>query len=141
MKLDSDLTTHTISRPMDISLECNPAMETKNTSATFSHRNNANKINYYRLDINIGKLKFKDHEMGKIKLLRQHFRHNSHCHLKYIKNIGLQLKSVQVMVYLLIFATNEKIVKVTTTVVTGHHSKGRCYGSHAFRSWAGRGLS
>jgi len=62
MKLDSDLTTHTISRPMDISLECNPAMETKSTSATFSHRNNANKINYYRLDINIGKLQFKDHE-------------------------------------------------------------------------------
>ena len=63
MQLDSDLTTHTISRPMDISLEVNPAMETKATSATFSHRNNANKINYFRLDINIGKLKFKDHDL------------------------------------------------------------------------------
>ena len=56
--------------------------------------------------------------MGKIKLLWQHFRHNSHCHLKYIKNIGLHLKSVQVMVYLLIFATNEKIVKICKQTIT-----------------------
>jgi hypothetical protein len=63
MKLDSDLTTHVISKPVDISLECNPASETKMTSATFSHRKNAGKNSYYRLDICIGKLVFKDHPL------------------------------------------------------------------------------
>jgi len=63
LRVNSDVTTHTMSRPVDISLERNPALDVKTNSAVFSDRLNATKTRYYRLDINIGKLKFKDHPL------------------------------------------------------------------------------
>jgi hypothetical protein len=63
MRLDSDVTTHTITKPLDISLENNPAITCKLQSAVLSHRNNVAKSKYYRLDLNIGKLKIHEHPL------------------------------------------------------------------------------
>lgn len=63
MRLDSDLTTHYLSRPVDISLETNPNTYLKHMSAMYSHRNNATKTKYYRLDLFLGQINFKDHPM------------------------------------------------------------------------------
>ncbi|CAG9318052.1 unnamed protein product [Blepharisma stoltei] len=63
LRIDSDLTTHSITRPIDISLEHNPAVEIKHLSAVLSHRNNVRKNKYYRLDLHIGTLQFKDHPL------------------------------------------------------------------------------
>jgi len=61
MRLDSDVTTHYISKPVDISLEFNPAKETKMQSAILSHRKNTAKTKYFRLDLQIGRLNFQNH--------------------------------------------------------------------------------
>lgn len=63
LRLDSDLTTHFLSRPLDISLEPNPNTYLKNISALYSHRNNATKTKYYRLDLYLGVVNFRDHAM------------------------------------------------------------------------------
>jgi hypothetical protein len=61
LRTDADLTTHHLSRPIDTSLEHNPALDLKQMSALMSHRINSTKTQYYRLDVNIGKLTFRDH--------------------------------------------------------------------------------
>lgn len=63
MRLDSDVTTHTITRPLDISLENNPTITSKLQSAVLSHRDNFSKSKYYRLDLNIGKLRIHEHPL------------------------------------------------------------------------------
>lgn len=63
MRMDSDITTHFLSKPSDISLENNPNISLKNISAMYSHRNNATKIKYYRLDLHLGMISFRDHAM------------------------------------------------------------------------------
>lgn len=63
IRLDSDLTTHFLSRPVDISLESNPNTYLKHMSAMYSHRNNATKTKYYRLDLFLGQINFRDHPM------------------------------------------------------------------------------
>lgn len=63
LRIDSDLTTHQLSHPIDISLERNPAIELKQLSAVLCHRNNVSKNKYYRLDLHIGTLNFKDHPL------------------------------------------------------------------------------
>ena len=63
MRLDSDITTHFISKPYDISLEENPNICLKTLSAMHSHRNNATKMKYYRLDLHLGMVSFRDHDL------------------------------------------------------------------------------
>ena len=63
LRLDSDITTHFLSKPVDISLEHNPSTDLKYTSAMYSHRNNATKTKYYRLDLFMGQVFFRDHFM------------------------------------------------------------------------------
>lgn len=64
MRFNSDLTTHSSTKPVDVSLEGeNPNIATQVRSAVLSHRVNAKKIKYYRLDLTIGTLKFTNHPL------------------------------------------------------------------------------
>lgn len=62
LRMCSDVTTHHITKPTDMSLEHNPALDTKTLSAVFSHRTNSMKSKYYRLDLHIGNFQFTDHD-------------------------------------------------------------------------------
>ena len=63
LRLDSDVTTHFLSKPVDVSLEPNPNIYLKNISAMYSNRINASKTKYYRLDLHLGLVSFRDHAL------------------------------------------------------------------------------
>ena len=60
LKLDNDLLEDEITRPLDQAFEKSVAFNTKEKNAILSDRMHSFKQNYFRLDIVVGKMNFKN---------------------------------------------------------------------------------